>query len=67
MVLGPDGEPIEPDEYGGASLYSRSGKSRKSVNSRGESPYKDEKKSAKIAAMMLEKEVEFLDMVANRP
>jgi len=65
IPLGPDGEPIETDEFGGDLYNTRSGKSRKSsVYTRDE---RDERKSARINAVLLEKEVEFVDMVKSRP
>ena len=66
IALGPDGEPVEGDEFGDGLFNPRSGKSRKSVYSR-DTPTKDEMKSARINAMLHEKEVEFVDMVKSRP
>ena len=65
IPLGPDGEPIEGDEIGEGLYNTRSGKSRKSsVYTRDE---RDERKSARINAVLMEKEVEFVDMVKSRP
>ena len=61
VALGPDGEPL--DEFG-EGLFTRSGKSRKSVYS--DTPTKDERKSARINAALHEKDVEFVEMVKNR-
>lgn len=64
IALGPDGEPIETDEFGEGLYNPKSGISRKSGSYRDEV---DERKSARINALLLEKEVEFTDQVKSRP
>ncbi|XP_067943114.1 regulator of G-protein signaling 22-like [Watersipora subatra] len=62
VALGPDGVPI--DDFGDG-MFARSGKSHKSGFSR-ETPTKDEQKSARINAVLHDKEADFVDMVKNR-